>query len=474
MTDALDLAIVGAGPGGQAAAQVAALHGLRVALIDEQATPGGQIYRQPYAPDLYPAGRFGSAHVRAQRVGQNLLDQPGIDWHGETTVWGLERRSGSDGGFAVLCSAARGAKALNARRVLVAAGCHDMAVPFPGWTLPGVMGAGGIQALLKGQGVAPGARIVLAGTHPLMLVIAAQLLAFGLRCQSVIFAQSRARVLSVLGDPVTALRAAPVMAQAVLAYGALLRARIPVHFGQVVTRAEGDERLSGVRVARLRADGPAQHHATIDCDTLGFCYGFTPASELPRQIGATAAWSGAAGGWVIRHDERMQTDVPGLFVAGETTGIGGAPCARAEGHLAGLAIAQEAERTINAATLRSAQRERKVRRRFAVLLQRLADPGDKLLAALRDSQTVICRCETITADTLRGVLRDNPTIHSSDAAKLLSRCGMGMCQGRFCHRAVQQEIAEARQFGLSAPGPFAARLPVRPVPLSQMRTIDRG
>ncbi|MYM57585.1 FAD-dependent oxidoreductase [Thalassovita mangrovi] len=469
MTDITDLVIVGGGPGGQAAARAAIRHGLRVTVLDEQARPGGQIFRQPFADGIYPKDRFGAKHAAAGRAGAALCAEPLIDWQGNRMVWGLT--PGGEDGFELFHSGPDGAAALKARRVLIAAGCHDMAVPFPGWTLSGVMGAGGIQAMLKGQGVAPGASILLGGSHPLMLVIAAQLLDFGVTPVGVVFSQSFGRIKEMLGAPLVASRSLPVFAQGARAYLKLHRAGVPVHFGKVVVRAEGDDTLQQVRIApsdRLDATGE-----TIACDAFGFCYGFTSSAELPRQIGVDPVWSETGGGWIIPHDARMQTSQPGLYVAGETAGIGGEPCAVAEGVLAGLTIAESLGKSVSETEIARAQTQRRHRRDFATLLQRLADPGAALLQGLRDDDTAICRCESVKTGAFRALLRDNPTIHSADAAKLLARTGMGPCQGRFCHRAVQEEIAAARGGSTADAKPFAARMPARPVPLRDLRSLSR-
>lgn len=464
MTDPIDFAIIGGGPAGQAAARAAIRHQLRVTILDEQLTPGGQIYRQPYRQDIYPEGRFGQKHVQATQSGEALVREPLVSWCGGRMVWGLAQRP--DGCFDIACSGAAGSETLVAKRVLVATGCHDMPVPFPGWTLPGVMGAGGIQALLKGQGILPGKRIVLGGSHPLMLVIASQLLDFGVRPAGVLFAQSRRRALAALTSPITALRSLPVFAQGAKAYQKLRCAGVPVQFDRLVVSAEGMGELERVRIASTPyLDGDAE---AIDCDTFGFCYGFSAASDLPRQVGAESCWVETGGGWIISHDPRMESSLSGLYVAGESAGIGGEPCASAEGYLAGLTIAKSLKIPVASSDILRAQKLRRRRRAFAALLQSLADPGEILIRELRDQTTLICRCESVSTGALRDILADNPSIRTANAAKLLARTGMGPCQGRFCHCAVQQEIAAARQSDIATVGGFTSRLPARPVPLRDL------
>jgi thioredoxin reductase len=457
-----DLAIVGGGPGGMAAAATAADHGLRVAVLDEQEIPGGQIYRRPFAEGLFPADRFGRDYQEAGPALRAIAMREGVTWIGGASVFGLQQRG--EAAFAVLWNTVDRVSKLLAERVLVAAGCFDMAVPFPGWTLPGVMGAGGMQALLKGQGVLPGGRIVLAGSHPLLLVIAAQLVAFDQPPLAVILTQSPTRAGIGMRAPVTALRNIGVFREGLIACHTLRRVGVPIHFGHVVTEARGGDRLESIGF-RPVAGGALRD---ITCDTLGVGYGFTASTELIRQVGAPCRWSRAGGGWIAEHDEDMRTAVPGVFVAGEVAGIGGAPTARAEGALAALSIARDAGRRVDAGRVRRARGERARRRRFAALLERLADPGDDVLRTLRDSDTALCRCENVSVGDFRATLAANPTIRSADAAKLLTRTGMGPCQGRFCHRAVMEEIGALRAIPAESAGAFHARMPVRPVPLAAM------
>ena len=468
MTNMTDLAIIGGGPGGFAGAKAAISHGLCVTILDEQARPGGQIYRQPFSDEVYPRDRFGGDHVRAQRDASDVCEQSLVTWRGGASVWGLVAREDA---FDVFYSSGTGSGTVRAKRVLIAAGCHDMAVPFPGWTLPGVMGAGGIQAMLKGQGVVPGKSIVLGGSHPLLLVVAAQLLDFGVQPKAVLFSQSRLRAVKALSRPMTALGARSIFAQGAQAYRRLRKSGVPVCFGRMVTRADGDGALSQITVAPT---GSTHRPADpVACDTFGYCYGFTSSSELPRQLGAKVEWSQNGGGWIVTHDPEMQTSVPGLYVAGETAGVGGMPCARAEGTLAGLAIARSLGVMVPSASIAQARKDCVKRREFAKLLHRLAAPPDAAIASLRTDETTICRCENIRTGALRATLRENPTITTSNALKLIARPGMGPCQGRFCHRAVQEEIIAQRNLSITDVGPFTARFPARPVAL-EMLTKDNS
>lgn len=462
-----DLAIIGAGPGGLAAARAAAGRGLSVVVLDEQAAPGGQIWRQP--PPVLAAGQrqFGASYAAGVARAQAAAQLPGVEWRQGSAVWSVQTpvQSG-DEVFRISTTGPAGLDEVAARRLIVATGCYDMPVPFPGWTLPGVMGAGAIQALMKGQRVIPGQRVVLAGAHPLLLIVAEQMLAFGQPPVAVIFAQHPGRALGLLRQPLLALRFAPLLLQAARALLRLLHAGVPLRFGRVVTAAQGEGQLSGVEIARPADPG---RHEVLACDTLGVGFGFTPATEVARLAGAGLRWLPLAGGWVVAHDAGMRSTVPGLYVAGEIAGIGGAHTAEAEGRLAALSALADAGQAVTVPEMRRAQAARRRSRRFAGLLARLADPGAALLHSLRDADTILCRCEELTLGDLQRMLAENPFLGSGDALKLLARPGMGACQGRYCGASIAETIATATGQDPGTIAPTRVRAPLKPVPLVQFR-----
>ncbi|WP_414902152.1 FAD-dependent oxidoreductase [Sphingomonas flavalba] len=458
----IDLAIVGGGPAGQAAAEQAVAAGLSVVLFDEQPRPGGQIARQPPAGFTVPGWLAGRAYaeVKAQLARFARLD--GVTWRGGTAVAGLA----ADGdGFRLTVVGPDGAERVAARRVLIAAGCYDLPVPLPGWTLPGVMSAGAAQAFVKSQRIVPGGRFVLAGTHPLMLVVAAQIVESGGTVAAVMFDQPLGRcVARALAEPLTILRHAGLFVDAAAARRVLARAGVPVRFGRPLTAVEGGEMVEAARFA----DG-----TVIACDRVALCYGFVPQADLPRQVGAAVCWEAGAGGWATAHDGWMETDRPGLFVAGETTGVGGAAMALCEGRLAGIGIARAAGRLDDAA---AAGLARAVRRRherlsgFARLLAAIADPAE-VLARAAPGDTILCRCEDVTHAAIDAALA---TATAPNAVKLVTRCGMGVCQGRMCEGALLRRIAALDGAAPGGGGGFTARFPARPVPIGLLCGADRA
>lgn len=477
-----EVAVIGAGPAGLAAALVLAEHDADVIVVDEQARFGGQIYRQPpetFAGTALPPGRSYSR-------GRDLLtaaDAAGFSRRNRTLVWGLfesdeaeaVRLNGStlSPPWMLALAGDDGIERLAVRHVLIAAGAYDLPVAFPGWTLPGVMTAGGVQAFMKSQKLLPGRRFVLAGAHPLLLLVADQLLAAGAAVAAVALAQPRPAVTDAL---TAAVRLRGRLAGVGAAAGPLLRlrrARVPVLFSHLVAEAEGSE---AVEAARLRPVDVAwrptgEPDVRFECDTLSLGYGFVPSTELARQAGCTHAWRSAAGGWVTDHDEWQRASRPGISVAGEVTGVAGAEQAVEEGRLAALGILHELGKLDagEAARLAAPVRRRlRTLRRFSALVQERFEPRRAALAALADGATIVCRCEDVTADQLGSALATHPHLGDLDAVKQLTRVGMGPCQGRFCQLTVVAQTAAATGRDVADLGPFTARPPVKPMPLGRL------
>ncbi|SDP37496.1 Thioredoxin reductase [Nakamurella panacisegetis] len=429
-----DVAVLGGGPAGMAAAGAAARAGARVALIDAAARTGGQYWRHRADDD----GSHHTGWPTYQRLSRQLHEYQALVRHlpGQQ-VWQVETLP--DGTFRVNTRADSGLRTLLARRVVVATGAYDRQLPFPGWTLPGVFTAGAAQALVKGHGVRPGSRIAVAGTGPFLLAVAAGLAEAGARVVGVFEAGGAPTAfarhpLAVLGNP------------AKLAEGAhyariLARHRIPYRLHTAVVAAHGDGDVTGVRVARLdRAwEVVAGTERTLEVDTLAVGYGFTPQLELAVQLGCRTRVD-QDGSLVADVDDRQRSSRPGVFLAGEATGIGGAALAVVEGKIAGREAA--ADLGFAAATdLTRLRRRRTAQRRFAAALA-LAYPVRPGWMSWSDRNTIVCRCEEVTRGTI-----DDAVTHlgagDSRAVKLYARPGMGLCQGRVCGYATSCLVAHA-------------------------------
>jgi thioredoxin reductase len=354
------------------------------------------------------------------------------------------------------------------RTVVVATGAYDRQLPFPGWTLPGVYTAGGVQALLKGHGVVAGKSVVVAGTGPFLLPVAAGLAEAGATVLGVFEA---GRPTAFARHPLTTARAAVKLAEAAHYLRTLRRHRVPYRTRTTVVEAEGTDSVTGAVVARLDARWrivPGTRRQ-LECDTVAVGYGFTPQTEIPLQLGC-AMDRDADGSLTARVDTRQRSTVPGVYAAGEACGVGGAQLACTEGELAGLhaAYATTGARPDPRRVARLLRR-RAAERGFAAALQE-AYPVRPGWREWLTEDTVVCRCEEVTAGAIRHAVKDLGAT-GPRAVKLCARPGMGLCQGRVCGYATAvlaaahagREVTEEDLRGL------ASRPIAQPVPLGLLR-----
>ncbi|MEU4114712.1 NAD(P)/FAD-dependent oxidoreductase [Kitasatospora sp. NPDC028055] len=446
-----DLAVVGAGPAGLAAAVTAADLGLRCVLLDGAGRPGGQYYRHP-APGLGARRPDRLHHHWSVYAGlaARLEAHPRAEFRGGHQVWALERTAD---GFALHIT--RGPQAadrttLRAGAVLLATGAYERQLPFPGWTLPGVVTAGGAQAMLKAGLVLPGRRIVVAGSGPLLLAAASSLVAAGAEVPAVVEASD---YLGYARRPGVLAAVPAKLVEGAGHGGALLRHRVRLRPRSAVVEAHGTDRVTAVTVARLDADWrplPGTERR-IACDALAVGHGLLPQIDLATELGADTA-TGPDGAVALRVDARLRTSVPGLWSAGETNGVGGADLALAEGELAAHAVA-------GVRPGRALLGRRARLREFAALMAAAHRPGPGWTGWLRPD-TDVCRCEEVPVARIEEAVEE---LGAGDprTVKLLTRAGMGWCQGRMCGPAV------ACLSGAAEPG--ADRRPMAcPVPLSQL------
>ena len=426
---ATDVLIVGGGAAGVAAAVVAARSGCAVTLLDSGPAIGGQYYRGAKTPE----SASGLSYAALRRDFDGLVDAGRIDLRMSTYAYALERK---ESGFVLRTRGDdrhRGeTQSIAARTVVIATGASDRQLPFPGWTLPGVMSGGGAQALVKGSGVLPGRRIVVAGTGPFLLAVAHALISAGGDVVAVVEANDP---LGLARHTRAVLPAAGKSADLAKFVSALARKRVPYLRRHRVRRADGDGRLESVTLSRVDADwrGIPGTERLLECDALAIGYGFTAQTDLAGQVGARMV-IGSDGGLAIEVDDRQRTSVPGLLAAGETTGIGGVDLARVEGIVAGAAAVGEVRPALSASAIARATRDVGRLRGFADALHATFPVRDGWRDDVAEG-TIVCRCEEVTAGRVRDAVTD---LGARDArsVKLLTRAGMGWCQGRVCAPAV--------------------------------------
>jgi NADPH-dependent 2,4-dienoyl-CoA reductase/sulfur reductase-like enzyme len=461
----VDLAVIGAGPAGLSAALTAQAAGLSATVIDENPRPGGQIFRQ--MPEAFRVARPEALGHTFQK-GQALLEKvsgAGIQLRLDTTVWGLFHP------LTLALHRGDSTQSLRCRTLILATGAYDRPMPFPGWTLPGVMTLGGAQALVKGQRVLPGARIVLAGSGPFLLPVAAQLLKGGAKIVAILEA-SKPR--SWLGKAGVLWKQWERFREAWEYMRPIAAARVPVRFGQTIVAARGDQALEEVTVASLdREWRPVLgSEYTLEADTACVGFGFSINTQLSTLCGCDHQYKPGYGGWVVSHDSWQRTSAQNVLVAGEATGIAGVDAAVAEGAIAGLGAAlalgliPEAE-----ARRRAAPHRRRLGRMrpFAEMLGELFAPREGLLDLITD-ETVICRCEEVTAAEVRQAIEGGA--RDVSGVKSRARAGMGLCQGRVCGPIVAELVARGTGLPVEEVGVFSARPITKPVSLAAIAGME--
>lgn len=457
-----DVLIVGGGPAGMAAAATAADSGLDTVLIDERPTLGGQVYKQPG-----PGMRVTDGHQMGKQylAGRALIDEVEAGAATvtlRTSVVDLEPRE--DGWVAMVQTDGGPVVPLRARRVIVAAGAHDRPVAFPGWTLPGVISAGGLQTLAKTQSYIPGQRTVFAGSGPVALAFPAQLAGYGANIVTALEAGPAPSPADLTRIAAATPGNVGLLLDAARYQAALLARRIPLRYRRIVVRAEGDGRVERVVHARVDAQWrviPGTEES-VDADVLCIGYGFTPTAELLRLVGCEFDNQEDLGGPVVRKDEWGRTGVAGVLAAGDGAGVEGSAVAADEGRIAAYAVAQDAGLIAGeaaAAAVRPLLRRLARRRALTRATQRMYGVGDGIFG-LADAGTTVCRCEGVSEAVVRAAVETAPEV---SAVKALTRAGMGPCQGRMCGRHIAAMIAEQRGVPMGDVAPATPRMPVRPV-----------
>ncbi|KNH27060.1 pyridine nucleotide-disulfide oxidoreductase [Pseudomonas syringae] len=413
MNEYADLLIIGAGPAGMAAALAAAPSGVRIVMLDDNPLPGGQIWRdgpQANVPD------------QARRLRERLQACSNIRHHAGTRV------IASPGPKQLLVEDDDDGWLISYDKLILCTGARELLLPFPGWTLPGVTGAGGLQALIKAGVPVQGERVVIAGSGPLLLASAAIAKKHGAQVQRIAEQASRIAVAGFAAQlprwPAKWLQSFSLLDR---------HYRTATH----VLAALGTDRLEGVR---LQQQGKI---VELACDRLACGFGLIPNIQLGQALGY------AIEGQALAVDAWQASSRADHYAAGECTGFGGSELALVEGAIAGHAAVGDLE------AARQLWPRRARWQGFAKALNQ-AFALDPQLKSLARSDTLVCRCEDVPYAALAG--------HTDwREAKLASRCGMGACQGRVCGGAVQH------LFGWQ---PSAPRPPFSPARIETLMCLD--
>lgn len=457
MKDRYDIAVVGAGPAGMAAATVAAEAGASVLLVDEQPLAGGQIYRAVSRQTLTDRGILGPDYYHGQEL-ESALQKSGAEHVTEATVW--EVTSECEIGI----SKDGAARLVGADQVILATGAQERPFPVPGWTLPGVMSAGGAQILLKSAALAaPDA--VFAGTGPLLYLVANQYLKAGVPIRAILDTTPSANILRALRHLPAALMDSRALIKGRRWIAELRGAGIPF-----VNNVQG-LKLAGVEsLASVEYKHRGRWHR-MDASRVFLHQGVVPNVNLAMATGCAHRWSDVQLCWHAVTDAWAQTDVPGIAIAGDGVGIGGARAAEHLGRIAGYGALHRCARIDVQERDRLALPERQAlakERRGRPFLDVMFRPSRQFRIP-EDDATIVCRCEEVSAARVResvalGCIGPNQL-------KGFSRCGMGPCQGRMCGLTLSEMIAQTRHVPVAEVGALRLRPPVKPLLLGELAAL---
>lgn len=384
-----EILIVGAGPAGLSAALSAAPSGFNIVIVDDNPLPGGQIWRD---------GKGAVVPSKAKSIQSQLAQFSNVQWLQGTKVISAIPADQQQR-FSVVLENAETSWIQQARHIILCTGGRERLLPFSGWTLPGVTGAGGLQALIKSGMPVVGQRIIIGGTGPLLLAAAKTAKQAGADVIYIAEQTSRYRWwhfgLSLWQWPTKILQAIRLLS-------------LQLHCASYIksVRLRGGQLLVTIQQDNTELD--------LECDRLASGYGIMPNTEMAELLGCRLT----SGNEAIEVNQFMQTSVPNVYAAGEGTGFGGSDKAMVEGQIAGLHAVHVTD------TMNKLHRQRQRWLKFAQLLQQDFTLIPEIRTIPRNN-TIVCRCEDVRYDALIGR-------ESWIDAKLHTRCGMGPCQGKIC------------------------------------------
>ncbi|OED38600.1 FAD/NAD(P)-binding oxidoreductase [Chromatiales bacterium (ex Bugula neritina AB1)] len=451
-----DLAIIGAGPAGMAAAIMAVAHGAKTCIIDEQPAPGGQIYRALQQCDKQRGEILGNDYLHGRSLIENLTTLDADKLFG-ASVWRIDT-SGE-----ITYSREGNAQQITAKHIIIASGALERACPLPGWTLPGVMTVGAAQILMKSSGLFT-VNAVLAGSGPLLYTVAAQLLNAGCPPRAIIDTQQLKNYFSAATHPNAAFSNVATLNKGIRYLRQIKKAGVPFYSGATQLHIKGDPE---VEVISFQCRGKSHH---IETSNVLLHQGVVPNTQLTRSLRLQHQWNNQQRCFHPTTDPWGIASSENISIAGDGRSIGGAINAEAEGSLVALGALEKlnlltvAHRNKQAKSYKKTLKKEAGLRRFLDALYpvptELIDPADS---------TIVCRCEEVTAGDIRSLVPAGCT--GPNQTKAFSRCGMGPCQGRFCGLIVTEILAAANQLTPDQVGAYRIRSPIKPVTLAELASL---
>lgn len=449
-----DAIVIGAGPAGIGAATVLARHSARVLVVDEAPAPGGQIWRGIEAATANRIAILGPDYA-AGAVEVEQLRASGAQLALSTQVWRVEPDR------TLWLKSETGLRQERAPHLIVATGAMERPVPVKGWTLPGVTTIGGLQILLKRDGLLPQGPLALVGTGPLLYLYAAQVVAAGKRDVVLLdTARIQDRLWAASSVPGALLGKGPsYLAKGVGLLHRLRRAGVPHHSGvrnvEIVQMHDGGLTVSFDTRGRRKS---------LQVARIGLHEGVIPETHLLRSLDCRMEWSEQAAAFQPERDHNLCSSLANVHVAGDAGGIGGANVALLEGRLAAMAVLERLGHAIDPLTIQATRRERRAHLAARPLIEKLYRPGADVLAP--PDEVVACRCEEVKCGDIRTALDSGCA--GPNQLKAFLRCGMGPCQGRICGPTLANLTAATRDISMAEAGWLSIRPPLRPISLGDI------
>ena len=464
MKNKYDAIIIGAGPAGLACSAELANKGLDVAVLDEQASPGGQIYRNITKATPRQHAILGTDYTDGLEVIKNFKEAD-VDYLPQSRVWQAEETGD------VYFSRNGASQQLKADFLVLCTGAMERPVPFPGWTLPGVMTCGGMSNLYKDSSLVPKEPIVLAGSGPLLWLVAEHLFALDAPVVAILDTTPLMQVLPALKHMPRALKRFGFMMKGVKLIADVhitaMKRKVPIHRNVKNVCAEGND-----LVERVKAKCGSKE-IIFDATTLLVNEGIVPNTSLLRQVGCRHTWDPVQRFWYPDVEVDGRTNLSSVFVAGDGNFVHGAKSAEYKGRLTALTIAKEMHRL---SVDEYAEQATPVHEMLALdisprpFIDKMYAPRPDLFGMSDD--TTVCRCEGITAGQIRDMVEEGYTDHNE--IKAMIRCGMGPCQGRMCSSAVFELIAEGSRLEPQKIRQHRLRPPIKPVSLQELANANVG
>jgi len=447
-----DVLVIGAGPAGMSAALELRRHGMSVTVADDQPTPGGRIFAAIEKREV---------HGHEDRQGADLVARfrrEGGQYLPETEAWGIEAAP------TVYLSRNGSATMIEPRFVLLATGAQERPMPFPGWQLPGVMTVGASQILLKTARQIPDEPVWLAGTGPLLLLYAQQLIAAGGSVAGILDTTAPGRI-----------RAAAGLIPAALRYGwsDLVRGLawlVQMHSVKVIRNVTALEAIGPERLSKVRYTTRENGSGDIDTGLLLIHDGVVPAVHATMAAGCRHRWNPVQQTFEPVLDAFRASSNPAIYIAGDAASIAGARAATLCGRLAAIGIARAAGKLTHLQA-DTAARPLRAKLASAAGFRHLIDalyPPSRL--DIPDG-TMVCRCEEVTAGEVRSALNNRRHL-GPDGVKIETRAGMGPCQGRQCGLSLTRLVAEAHGMSPEEAGFLRIRSPLKPLTLGELATLE--